>query len=158
MARQAKKATSRRKPLLGKPERVRHIRHLMANGQWVTGETGEVLAAKWGLNPAIVRGDAAEASRFIRDMVRGDPGTLERIHSTLEAIVADSMKRKRHRDAIEALRVMVGIQEIKRPAEPAEDGGSVTINVNLKPAAAPDVEPCQPSISNSPDPNPEPTS
>ena len=157
MARQKKPAPPRRKPLLSKSERVSYIRKMMADGQWLTGESGELLAAKWKLNPGIVRTDAAEASRGLNDAFQSDPALRAMALSTLQHIVKDSRKRKRNRDAIEAIKVMMGFPEFTRSDGPAsEESGPVTINVHLKPA--PVETPCQQSTLASPDPNPEPGS
>lgn len=155
MARQKKPAPPRRKPLLTKPERVHYIRKMMADGQWLTGESGELLAIKWKLNPGIVRADAAEASRGLNDAFQNDPALRAMALSTLQHIVKDSRKRRRNRDAIEAIKVMMGFPEFAQASGPAsEESGPVTINVILKPA--PTETPCQQSTSASPGPNPEP--
>ncbi len=44
-------------------ERVEHIVGMMERFEWVTGKSGPILAAQWGLAPATVAKHAAEASR-----------------------------------------------------------------------------------------------
>lgn len=120
MARQEKKAT---KNAPEKPQRIDIIRKLMANGQWVTGATVYELADKWQLNIKTVKADSAEASRRLREAIQGDDGIRAMALSALQSIVAESRKRKRNRDAIEAIKVMMGFPEMQAPKEDDEGAG-----------------------------------
>lgn len=49
-----------------KAARVARCLELMSTGQWRTGVSGALVAAEFGVSPATLRTDAAEASRMLR--------------------------------------------------------------------------------------------
>jgi len=57
---------SRAREKSSKAQRVQRCIELMAAGQWRTGITGHDVAKEFGVSPATVKTDAAEASRTLR--------------------------------------------------------------------------------------------
>jgi hypothetical protein len=104
-----------RHPAPPKADRVRIISRMMAAQQWVTGQTFQELAKKWDLGPAIVRGDAAEASRLVHRAVQDDVELRSRVVLQLEHLGAEARRKKDTRHALEALRILVGVTDPKDP-------------------------------------------
>jgi hypothetical protein len=66
-------------------ERVRIIREMMLQNEWVTGKTGVELAERWGLAEATVRGDAATASGEIKSSFGDKDQILTRCMTMIES-------------------------------------------------------------------------
>ena len=81
----------------------------MASGLYRPGMTAAALATKWGLARQTVENLACEASRNIRREIGRSEDIRTRMISTLHTIVAESVRTKKYRDAIEAIRVMTGV-------------------------------------------------
>jgi len=90
-------------------ERVTHIEQLMASGLYRPGITPGQLAEKWGLSRQTVANLACEASRGIRREIGRSEDLRTRMMATLATITAESIAKKRYRDAIEAIKVMSGV-------------------------------------------------
>jgi len=90
-------------------ERVTHIEQLMASGLYRPGITPGQLAEKWGLSRQTVANLACEASRGIRREIGRSEDLRTRMIATLATITAESIAKKRYRDAIEAIKVMSGV-------------------------------------------------
>jgi hypothetical protein len=116
MATQARRGPKKGKhPAPAKPERIKIISRMMASQQWVTGVTYLELAAKWKLGPAVLRLDAAEASRLVHRAVSEDVELRSRVVQQLEHLGAEARRKKDTRHALEALRILVGVTDPKDP-------------------------------------------
>lgn len=97
------------KALPTRRERVEKIVGLMAGGRWVTGVTGPKLAALWGLSPATLRVDSAEASRRLRLDPEEEQQKRHQLVAILETAVSVAAEK---RDAASMTRAALGQAEI----------------------------------------------
>jgi len=81
----------------------------MASGLYRPGMTPTALANKWGISRHTIENLACEASRNIRREVGRSEEIRSRMIATLSTITAESIHKKRFRDAIEAIKVMSGV-------------------------------------------------
>jgi hypothetical protein len=120
-----------------KPRRVRECMRLMASGKWVPGITVIELSKKWTVSERAIEGDAAEASRRIRDGILLDEDLRANVIATLQDIsassetIANRLRLKQPRTAIEALRTkleavkaMAGVAGVEAPKK-VQVGGNL---------------------------------
>lgn len=88
-----------------KAERVQVIAELMANGEWVTGDTGPKLAELWGLSVETLKKDAAEASRGFDVSDEEKSARKARWYAKLEGVQALAMRKGRVEAAVSALKL-----------------------------------------------------
>lgn len=88
----------------------------MAAGQWITGVTAPLLAAEWGLHPDTVERDSAEASRRNREDLMDREELRALLVTELQTLRSMSIKGKRYRDAIEAIKALANIMGLPQTA------------------------------------------
>jgi hypothetical protein len=143
-------------------ERIRHIVGLMVSGRWVTGSTGETLAAEWGIPAGTVGDDAVQASKTVREAIGNTDDLRARIVAIYENTISRASANGEHRNVIEALKgysAVIGADAPKKltidgtldsilalgfdspesptPAEPVAGSGSVRHRGSRSPAVEP---------------------
>lgn len=122
----AKKATAKRNVRVGSDPaapkigaaRVHQIALLMTDGQW-NKQTAIALAAEWGMKLGSVHHYATRAGELLDLLASTDEELCGRMILTLETIIGKSIKEKKYRDAIEAIRTLSGLKGFDKTIERA---------------------------------------
>lgn len=101
--------------------RVQTVAKLMADGHWVKGKTGKVLAEQTGTNQSTMNNYAAEASRYL-DMLDDRDHMRTRIVRRLDRIAADESST----DAAVIAASKVMLDAMGKPPEPTVPPQRVT--------------------------------
>jgi predicted nucleic acid-binding Zn ribbon protein len=110
--------------------RIAHIAALMRKLQWRRGETGRILALKWGLSEDRVKHLAAEASHRVRAEVLDRDTVQETVACALDKVLRANLNKKGSRAArtvIQAAKTWAVITGAVAPKK-IEHSGSITTN------------------------------
>jgi len=119
-----------------KLDRVRFIKQMMALGEWIEGYWDDELGAIWSLSDSVIRADAAESSRALKDAL-ADRDLASILVSTLMSNISEAKKRNRFEAVAQSCATIAKIAGIEGPTKHEHTGAAgAPIEIDARDALA----------------------